>query len=225
MSARTAARPTRPPISSIRIRRSRTPRRCGASPSTTSSSSAISPRCCANGSKAAARARPRYAPSWPNGSRRACRTGTSRATRPTSASRSPTRRENTFTCGSMRPSAISAASRHCATKRGLNYDEYFKADSTTELYHFIGKDISYFHNLFWPAVLHGSGCRKPTAVFVHGFLTINGAEDVQVARHLHHRAQVPVTAAGRAAAVLLRQQARRRPWKTSTFRSMTSSHA
>jgi methionyl-tRNA synthetase len=61
-------------------------------------------------------------------------------------------------------------------KRGLDYDEYLKADSTTELYHFIGKDISYFHNLFWPAVLHGSGCRKPTAVFVHGFLTINGAK-------------------------------------------------
>ena len=61
-------------------------------------------------------------------------------------------------------------------KRGLNYDEYFKADSTTELYHFIGKDISYFHNLFWPAVLHGSGNRKPTAVFVHGFLTINGTK-------------------------------------------------
>ncbi|HEX6396084.1 MAG TPA: methionine--tRNA ligase [Steroidobacteraceae bacterium] len=61
-------------------------------------------------------------------------------------------------------------------KRGLNYDEYFRADSKTELYHFIGKDISYFHNLFWPAVLHGSGCRKPTAVFVHGFLTVNGTK-------------------------------------------------
>ena len=61
-------------------------------------------------------------------------------------------------------------------KRGLNYDEYLKADSGAELYHFIGKDISYFHNLFWPAVLHGSGCRKPTAVFVHGFLTVNGVK-------------------------------------------------
>jgi methionyl-tRNA synthetase len=61
-------------------------------------------------------------------------------------------------------------------KRGLDYDEYLKADSSTELYHFIGKDISYFHNLFWPAVLHGSGCRKPSAVFVHGFLTINGSK-------------------------------------------------
>jgi methionyl-tRNA synthetase len=60
--------------------------------------------------------------------------------------------------------------------RGLDYDEYLRADSKTELYHFIGKDISYFHNLFWPAVLHGSGCRKPTAVFVHGFLTVNGVK-------------------------------------------------
>ncbi len=61
-------------------------------------------------------------------------------------------------------------------KRGLNYDEYLAADSKADLYHFIGKDISYFHNLFWPAVLEGSGCRKPTAVFVHGFLTVNGAK-------------------------------------------------
>jgi methionyl-tRNA synthetase len=60
--------------------------------------------------------------------------------------------------------------------RGLSYDEYLGAGSKAELYHFIGKDISYFHNLFWPAVLHGSGCRKPTAVFVHGFLTINGTK-------------------------------------------------
>jgi methionyl-tRNA synthetase len=60
--------------------------------------------------------------------------------------------------------------------RGLDYDEYLKPESKTELYHFIGKDISYFHNLFWPAVLHGSGCRKPSGVFVHGFLTINGVK-------------------------------------------------
>ena len=61
----------------------------------------------------------------------------------------------------------------CA-KRGLDPDEYLRADSKTELYHFIGKDISYFHTLFWPAVLHGSGMRRPTAVFVHGFLTVDG---------------------------------------------------
>ncbi|HEU4779844.1 MAG TPA: methionine--tRNA ligase [Steroidobacteraceae bacterium] len=61
-------------------------------------------------------------------------------------------------------------------KRGLSYDEYLNADSKAEMYHFIGKDISYFHNLFWPAVLHGAGLRKPTSVFVHGFLTIDGAK-------------------------------------------------
>jgi methionyl-tRNA synthetase len=58
--------------------------------------------------------------------------------------------------------------------RGLETDRWLAPDSTAEMYHFIGKDISYFHTLFWPAVLHGSGFRRPTAVFVHGFLTIDG---------------------------------------------------
>jgi len=57
---------------------------------------------------------------------------------------------------------------------GLRFDDYWGADSKAELYHFIGKDILYFHALFWPAMLHGSGFRKPTAVNAHGFLTING---------------------------------------------------
>jgi methionyl-tRNA synthetase len=59
-------------------------------------------------------------------------------------------------------------------RTGLDLKQYLRPDSTTELHHFIGKDISYFHTLFWPAVLHGSGFRRPTAVHVHGFLTING---------------------------------------------------
>jgi methionyl-tRNA synthetase len=59
-------------------------------------------------------------------------------------------------------------------KRGLDFDSYWKSETQTELHHFIGKDISYFHNLFWPAVLHGAGLRRPTGVHVHGFLTING---------------------------------------------------
>ena len=59
-------------------------------------------------------------------------------------------------------------------RRGLDFDSYWKSETATELYHFIGKDISYFHNLFWPAVLHGAGYRRPTGVYVHGFLTING---------------------------------------------------
>ena len=56
----------------------------------------------------------------------------------------------------------------------LSFDEFWGADSTTELYHFIGKDIVYFHTLFWPSVLSGAGYRKPSGVFVHGFLTVDG---------------------------------------------------
>jgi methionyl-tRNA synthetase len=63
---------------------------------------------------------------------------------------------------------------YCNRHEGLDFDEYWKAGSKTEAYHFIGKDIVYFHTLFWPAVLEGSGFRTPTSVFAHGFLTING---------------------------------------------------
>lgn len=64
----------------------------------------------------------------------------------------------------------------CASHPQLDFDEWWGPDSDTELYHFVGKDIIYFHALFWPAVLHGSGYRIPTAVFAHGFLTVNGAK-------------------------------------------------
>jgi methionyl-tRNA synthetase len=57
---------------------------------------------------------------------------------------------------------------------GTDFDSFWKADSDTELYHFIGKDIVYFHTLFWPSMLHAAGYRTPTAVFAHGFLTVNG---------------------------------------------------
>lgn len=62
----------------------------------------------------------------------------------------------------------------CKRSNYLNFDEYWDANSTTELYHFIGKDIMYFHTLFWPAVLNGADFRTPSAVFCHGFLTIDG---------------------------------------------------
>ncbi len=74
------------------------------------------------------------------------------------------------------PIGYLGAFRALCDQRGLDFDAYWKSTSEAEVYHFIGKDISYFHNLFWPAVLHGSGLRKPTAVFVHGFLTINAAK-------------------------------------------------
>jgi len=56
----------------------------------------------------------------------------------------------------------------------LNFDDFFNKDSDAELYHFIGKDIVYFHALFWPATLMGSDFRTPNAVFAHGFLSVNG---------------------------------------------------
>ena len=62
----------------------------------------------------------------------------------------------------------------CARRPELDFDEYWGADSQRELYHFIGKDIAYFHTLFWPAMLMGSGFRAPTAVFCHGFLSVGG---------------------------------------------------
>jgi methionyl-tRNA synthetase len=64
----------------------------------------------------------------------------------------------------------------CDKTDGLNFDEYWNKNSDAELYHFIGKDITYFHCLFWPAMLEGAGFRKPTAVNVHGFVTVNGAK-------------------------------------------------
>jgi methionyl-tRNA synthetase len=62
---------------------------------------------------------------------------------------------------------------YCQSK-GLNFEEWVRPDTTTEQYHFIGKDILYFHTLFWPATLHFAGYRTPTNVFAHGFLTVDG---------------------------------------------------
>ena len=66
--------------------------------------------------------------------------------------------------------------KNLCQRNGLDFDEYFKPDSKTELYHFIGKDILYFHALFWPAELAHAGFRTPTKIFAHGFLTVDGAK-------------------------------------------------
>lgn len=63
---------------------------------------------------------------------------------------------------------------YCERTPELNFDDYWQQQSDTELYHFIGKDIIYFHALFWPALLQGAGLRTPSAIFVNGFLTIDG---------------------------------------------------
>jgi methionyl-tRNA synthetase len=66
--------------------------------------------------------------------------------------------------------------RNLCARNGLDFDEFWNKDSQTELYHFIGKDILYFHALFWPAQLEYAGYRTPTQVFAHGFLTVDGAK-------------------------------------------------
>ncbi|KMN83485.1 methionyl-tRNA synthetase [Chromobacterium alkanivorans] len=72
------------------------------------------------------------------------------------------------------PIGYMASFKNLCDRSGLNFDEWFGKDSQTEMYHFIGKDILYFHALFWPAMLNYSGLRAPTGVFAHGFLTVDG---------------------------------------------------
>ncbi len=64
----------------------------------------------------------------------------------------------------------------CDRRGDIDFDAFWQQDSDAELYHFIGKDIVYFHSLFWPAMLEGSQFRKPTNLFVHGYVTVNGAK-------------------------------------------------
>jgi len=74
------------------------------------------------------------------------------------------------------PVGYMASFKNLCAKQGLKFDDFWGKDSSAELYHFIGKDILYFHTLFWPAMLEGAGFRKPTSVFAHGFLTVNGTK-------------------------------------------------
>lgn len=75
------------------------------------------------------------------------------------------------------PIGYMASFKNLCDKRGdIDFDSYWKKDSSAELYHFIGKDIAYFHCLFWPAMLEGAGFRQPTKVNVHGYVTVNGAK-------------------------------------------------
>ena len=72
------------------------------------------------------------------------------------------------------PIGYMASFKNLCDKQGLDFDEFWAKDSTAELYHFIGKDIIYFHALFWPAMLSGADYRTPSAIYAHGFLTVNG---------------------------------------------------
>jgi len=74
------------------------------------------------------------------------------------------------------PIGYIASFKHFCDRTGVDFDTFLGADSTAEMYHFIGKDIINFHALFWPAMLHGAGFRMPNAVWAHGFLTVDGAK-------------------------------------------------
>jgi hypothetical protein len=113
--------------------------------------------------------------------------------------------------------------KNLCSKNGLDFNEYFKPDSTTELYHFIGKDILYFHALFWPAELAHAGYRTPTKIFAHGFLTVDGAK-MSKSRGTFITAQSYLDTGlnpGMAALLLCRQTIGER-WKTSTSTLKTS---
>jgi len=72
------------------------------------------------------------------------------------------------------PIGYLASFKQYCERTGTDFDAYWRTDSQAEVYHFIGKDIIYFHALFWPAMLTGADFRNPTAIFAHGFLTVNG---------------------------------------------------
>ncbi|SHL90596.1 methionine--tRNA ligase [Vreelandella subglaciescola] len=74
------------------------------------------------------------------------------------------------------PIGYLASFKNLCDRDGLDFDSYWQPGSDAEVYHFIGKDIVYFHALFWPAMLHGAGLRTPTAVNCHGFVTVDGAK-------------------------------------------------
>ena len=91
------------------------------------------------------------------------------------------------------PIGYMASFKNYCDKNNLDFDQYWNKSSTAELYHIIGKDILYFHALFWPAMLEGSGYRTPTSIFAHGFLTVNGEKMsksrgtfIQVKTYLDH---------------------------------------
>ena len=72
------------------------------------------------------------------------------------------------------PVGYMASFLNLCRREGLDFDAFWGPSSTAELYHFIGKDIAYFHSLFWPAVLTGAGYRQPSGIFAHGHLTVDG---------------------------------------------------
>lgn len=91
------------------------------------------------------------------------------------------------------PIGYMASFQNLCKREQIDFDTFWKKDSGAELYHFIGKDIMYFHSLFWPAMLEGANLRKPSNIFVHGYVTVNGEKMsksrgtfIQAATYLKH---------------------------------------
>lgn len=91
------------------------------------------------------------------------------------------------------PIGYMASFKNLCDRENIDFNEFWAEHSEAELYHFIGKDIVYFHSLFWPAMLEGSGYRKPTNVFAHGYVTVDGAKMsksrgtfIQASTYLNH---------------------------------------
>ena len=91
------------------------------------------------------------------------------------------------------PIGYMASFKNLCDREGIDFNEFWGENSDAELYHFIGKDIVYFHSLFWPAMLEGSEFRKPTNVFAHGYVTVDGAKMsksrgtfIQASTYLNH---------------------------------------
>ena len=95
---------------------------------------------------------------------------------PTLVSRSPGYPEKYFYVWLDAPIGYMASHEVLCREQGDDFDAYWLPGGDTELYHFIGKDIVNFHGLFWPAMLDAAGLRQPTAVYAHGFLTVNGVK-------------------------------------------------
>ena len=147
--------------------------RAEASRSTCSSSSATSSRCCAPG-QAAIACSPPSRPSSASGSAPGLRDWDISRDEPYFGFEIPGETGKYFYVWLDAPIGYLSSLLQYCRRTGRDFDQYWKPDSDAEVYHFIGKDIVYFHTLFWPAVLAGAGYRPPTSVFAHGFLTVNG---------------------------------------------------
>ena len=108
------------------------------------------------------------------------------------------------------PIGYMASFKNLCDRAGLSFDDFWRDDENTELYHFIGKDILYFHTLFWPAMLSNSDYRRPTRVFCTRVFNRQRRKNVQVARHFYYRRTLfGLRTKPRMVALLLRLQTQR----------------